>query len=274
MNGRFGQRIEVFPMQVFDFESIAAGQTQSEIVRRDLDVANYGAGVFLIRVHENLLGASRVVSFALNTTAPSRYQPNVDFVSDELLAFMQFNSSALAGSVEMTALEPGFGASLQLLVSLNNSSGSGSGGGTITLSADLIMRAGTPMPLRDVGEFAYQDKLAAAKGYVPFKGTQNSASIDFSTTRVMAYPGIVEKVVLYASAAGGSTVVGYHLNGSASPTGTSTRTLAATTATEFTFSGVKGPFDANTRLHISVDPTTSPGTVTGYYVVRYGRMWG
>lgn len=263
-----GRIVRVFPRCVFDTGGVLPG-SEDFVVADHLDVLDYGSGLLLLRVHENSLASNFTVTLRLYTTAPAADDPATDFVATKDLAELQVDTNTADGSLHVATVEPAYGAQLRAILTVDNN-GEASGG-DIELSADLVMRVGTPIPMREMGDFAYT--ASTSKLFVPFKGITANATINKACSRTMPYPGRLEKVVVYGSGAGGSTVVGFHKNGSGTASATDTQTVAAVTSTEFTFAS-GASFDAGDRIHISIDPTSALTEVNGGYVLRYDRTWG
>lgn len=263
------QIIELFGRRTFDLATIVAAGTKSEVVARHVPVEGYGQAVVLLRIHANAMGASRTATLRCISEAPTDQDPDQDFLLDTDAASLEVTSATTVGTLLKVGLTPDFSYCLRFLVDLFNGSGSGSGGGTIELSADLVLRRGITRPSTHKETFVYAPGVGDTAYYVPFRTATESTTIGVRQTLIAPVAGEVERVLIWCEGGGGSTIVGFHKNGSATATATVTKTLLAATMTEFVFPPT-ARFKANERLHIKVSPATGedPGNTNGTVVLK------
>ena len=266
----FGKTIPLLPRRTFDFTGLSTSTSSIITLLRGLDACRYGTGVLIVRHHTNSLSGDRTLSLRLRSSAPDAEDPDIDFVEDSALAQVDLDANTGDDTLHTVALTPAFGPALHFDAVMTIGASAGDGG-EIEVSAELLLRVGVPTPQREAADIAFA-LTGTTKRYLPFKGVDDGGSIGAPQTRLMAYPGRLEKVGVYASSAAGSTTIGFHRNGSTTAETSVTESISAGTLTEFEFSS-DNHFDAGDRIHISYDPNASSGNVNCYYVVSYDRLW-
>ena len=266
----FGKTIPLLPKRTFDFTGLSTSTNKVITLVRGLDACMYGTGVLIVRSYANTLSPDRTLSLRVRSSAPDPEDPDVDFVEDKVLAQVDVVKNTVNDSLHAVALTPGFGPSLHFdaVMTIGPTSNDG---GEIEVSAELLLRVGVPTPQREALGIAFATS-STTKVYLPFKSTGEAGSIGGAQTRLMAYPGRLEKVGVYATSAAGSTTIGFHKNESTTAEAEVTETIGAGSLTEFEFS-TDNHFDAGDRIHLSYDASANSGTVNCYYVVSYDRLW-
>ena len=258
--------VEIFPRRTFDLATLGAGGSASVVVAKELCVQGFGQAVVMLRVHANAMGSSRTATLRCVSEAPTEDDPDQDFLLESNAASLAVTPATTVGTLLTAGLTPDFSYALRFFLDTFNGSGSGTGGGTIELSAHLLLRAGVTRPGLYKHTFAYAPTDAAAY-YVPFVTAFESATPAYRQTLIVPHAGHVDRVTLWCGADAGTTIVALHRNGSGTATATVTKSLPATTATEFRFPPT-ARFEVGDRIHINVNPTNAPGDVNGTLALK------
>jgi hypothetical protein len=257
--------IEIFGRRHVDLGTLAAGATESAVVARGVCVAGFSQAIVLLRVHRNDVVSPTTVALRCVSEAPSEEDPEQDFLLGTDAAALQLDASTATGTLLARALEPDFSFALRFILDVTNNDAGTLDCGTAELSADLLVRRGVTRPCTYRETFAY-DAADASAYYVPFRNVAEGASIDYRHTLIVPVGGTVERVSLYSASSPGQTTVGFHKNGSTTAAQSVTTNWSGI-VTDFWFPPT-ARFDAGDRLHIRVDPSSTPGEVMGTLGLR------
>ncbi|MBX7080158.1 MAG: hypothetical protein K1X88_13260 [Nannocystaceae bacterium] len=123
--------INIVPRRSFSFST-----TTTVTLATNVDVGQWRESTLLVRLHATGLGTGSTAAFNAKTIAPSRDEPNVEFVNSTAVATVSFSNTDTAGTLGRGAFTANFGATIKLELVATK----GSGTCDFTISVDLVTK--------------------------------------------------------------------------------------------------------------------------------------
>ncbi|MBX7077869.1 MAG: hypothetical protein K1X88_01700 [Nannocystaceae bacterium] len=135
--------------RAFDFSSLTAGQSATEVPIACCDISCFGDVVMVVRLHSNAITGTSAIVVAAYDAAPSEDDPAQTFVSPSAAAQVSIDASSAAGALLVAGLDAGFGDALQIHVT-----GTRQGSDTVRaeISIELVGRPGVAAPRRSLAD--------------------------------------------------------------------------------------------------------------------------
>ena len=220
-------------------------------------------------------GGSKYIGYGIHTTAGPTNTGTHDTIAlfaqgdvdGEPHSYAAVFSGSAGGVVGINTMEP----TVELEVSGDGKfSGALEIGGISDVSASIAAASGggaAATTYRTVIEsscFFGQSTLR----YLPFNSLSEQTSFNYLSITPAAANGKLVSLTMWPQSAGGSTVVGLHINSNSTAATTDTQTISAGTPLTFTFSS-NNTFSQNDELSFSVNPTNSINGMACQIVLEY-----
>ncbi len=257
----FGQVIRVLSKRIVDFDEIVVGNDVDAILVPKIPVVDLGMVVLQVRVHGNGISGDASIVVALEHTAPSEDEPDLDFVASTPAASVTIDAVTPKGALLIAFASTGVGSCLRLKATGVRRSGSETA--AVELSADLVGRRGVPPGSRKAYTYThhfYTKTNNGVRAYVPWATSSVSEVQNADDTFSIApYDGRLVKVGLLSTAALADTAVAVYRGTGGVPGATAieslTKSISANTVAEYVFT--KSYFSREDTMQLSVDPTAA-----------------
>jgi hypothetical protein len=131
-----GRSQNIVTKRPFNFDQLTAGQSESQVAVKAIDVSAYREGMLVVRAHtRDIVNASSIIEVQAFVTAPSSEDPSVDWVASAALATATITNGSTAFFI--TANLANMGGFLRIVVKGTRIS---SGNCNANISIDLVLK--------------------------------------------------------------------------------------------------------------------------------------